>query len=177
MIMIKEQREKWRQIGKTAEDAFKKVFSNLAMEVEITNPDVGKDFELILRSDKFSVEIKNVIEGKESVRMSILQGRTAVAEKDNYALCVVTRPDDVTEITQDYFIKNAKFVANIGYQIGDKISNWEAGLNSLSLDDEIKVYLDDKKESVYINRDIWKKGVSFNDFTNHLTTFFAYETH
>lgn len=177
MIMIKEQREKWRQIGKTAEDAFKKVFSNLAMEVEITNPDVGKDFELILRSDKFSVEIKNVIEGKESVRMSILQGSTAVKEKDNYALCVVTRPDDVTEITEDYFIKNAKFVANIGYQIGDKINNWEAGLNSLSLDDEIKVYLDDKKESVYINRDIWRKGVSFNDFTNHLTTFFAYETH
>jgi len=175
MIVLKEQREKWKQIGKTAEDAFKKVFSNLAMDIEITNPDVGKDFELILKSDKFSIEIKNVIKGKENVRMSILQGRTAVKEKDNYALCVVTRPDDVTEITEDYFIQNAKFVKDIGYQIGEKIKNWDNGLHNLSKTDNINVILDQKTESVYVNKSIWSDNISFTEFMDHLKKTFNYE--
>lgn len=177
MIILKEQREKWKQIGKTAEDAFKKVFSNLAIDIEVTNPDVGKDFELILKSDKFSVEIKNVIEGKPNVRMSILQGRTAVKEKDNYALCVVTRPDDITEITEEYFIKNAKFVKDIGYQIGDKIINWDNGLYNLSKSDNINVILDQKTESVYVNKSIWSDNISFEEFMDYLKEKFYYETH
>jgi len=175
MIILKEQREKWKQIGKTAEDAFKKVFSNLAIDIEITNPDVGKDFELILKSDKFSVEIKNVIEDKPNVRMSILQGRTAVKEKDNYALCVVTRPDDITEITEEYFIKNSKFVKDIGYQIGDKIINWDNGLCNLSKNDNINVILDQKTESVYVNKSIWSSNTSFDEFMDYLKEKFYYE--
>lgn len=175
MIVLRDQRIKWKQIGGTAEKAFKEIFTNLDMDIQLNNPDVGKDFEILLKSKNFSIEIKNVIEGKENVRMSILQGRTAVDEKDFYALCVVTRPDDISEITTDYFKENAKFVHNIGYQIGDKIYNWDEGLNNISLDEDIKVYLDDKKESVYINRDIWRNGVSFNDFTEHLKNFFEYE--
>lgn len=177
MIILKEQREKWKQIGKTAEDAFKKVFSNLAIDIEITNPDVGKDFELILKSDKFSVEIKNVIEGKPNVRMSILQGRTAVREKDNYALCVVTRPDDITEITEEYFIKNAKFVKDIGYQIGDKIINWDNGLDNLSKSENINVILDQKTESVYVNKSIWSNNTPFEEFMDYLKKKFYYEAY
>ena len=171
MINLRVQREKWKQIGKTAEDAFKKVFSNLNLQIEIRNPDVGKDFELVLKSDKFSVEIKNVIEDKPNVRMSILQGRTAVKEKDNYALCVVTRPDDITEITEEYFIKNAKFVKDIGYQIGDKIINWDNGLDNLSKSENINVVLDKKIESVYINKPIWTNGKNFYEFVDYLKTF------
>ena len=103
--------------------------------------------------------------------MSILQGRTAVDEKDNYALCVVTRPDDVTEITEEYFIKNASFVKDIGYQIGDKISNWDLGLTNLNKLENIKVNLDDKKETVYVNKNIWTNGISFTEFVDHLKTF------
>lgn len=168
MLHLKEQREKWKKIGKTAEDAFRKVFENLEFKMKIENPDVGKDFELILKSETFSIEIKNVIEGKENVRMSILQGRTAVDEKENYTLCVVTRPDDISEITEEYFIQNAKFVKDIGYQIGDKISNWDQGLENLSKNEEINVYLDEKKESVYVNRNIWRAGISFDDYIKFL---------
>ena len=168
MLHLKEQREKWKKIGKTAEDAFRKVFENLEIDMKITNPDVGKDFELVLKSDKFSIEIKNVIEGKGNVRMSILQGRTAVLERDKYALCVVTRPDDISTITEDYFKQNAKFVKDIGYQIGDKIKDWDTGLNNLLKSENINILLDQKIESVYINRPIWTEGISFQEFVENL---------
>lgn len=177
MISLRDQRIKWKQIGDMAENAFKKVFEGLEMEIELSNPDIGKDFEILLKSDKFSIEIKNVIEGKENVRLSILQGRTAVKEKDNYALCVVTRPNDTDEITEEYFKKNAKFIKDIGYQIGDKIENWDSGLTKLFSSDEIKVQLDEKKETVYVNRNIWRNGDSFDKFMIALEKYFKYETH
>lgn len=176
MISLRDQRIRWKQIGDTAENAFKKVFGGLEMEIELSNPDIGKDFEILLKSDKFSIEIKNVIEGKKNVRLSILQGRTAVKEKDNYALCVVTRPNDNVEITEEYFKNNSKFIKDIGYQIGSKIENWDSGLTSLFSSDEIKVQLDEKKETVYVNRNIWRNGDSFDKFIIDLEKYFKYET-
>ncbi|OXA84956.1 sacsin N-terminal ATP-binding-like domain-containing protein [Flavobacterium hercynium] len=175
MISLRDQRLRWKQIGNTAENAFKKIFEGLEMEIELSNPDVGKDFEILLKSNKFSIEIKNVIEGKENVRLSILQGRTAVKEKENYALCVFTRLNDTDEITEEYFKKNSKFIKDIGYQIGDKIENWDNGLKKLFSSDEIKVYLDEKKETVYVNRSIWRKGDSFDKFMIDLQKYFNYE--
>ena len=177
LIKLRDQRVKWKQIGTSAETAFKTVFEDLEMDIELSNPDVGKDFELVLKSNNYSIEIKNVIEGKENVRMSILQGRTAVDEKENYALCVITRPNDDTEISPVYFIENASFVTDIGIQIGDKIKNWDEGLISLSQNEDIKVNLDNKTETVYINRSIWKEGIPFNDFIKIIETLFANETH
>lgn len=173
LIQLKEQREKWKKIGTAAENVFKDIFENLDFKIEIENPDEGKDFEILLKSEKFSVEIKNVIEGKGNVRMSILQGRTAVKEQQNYALCVVTRPNDLFEIDEEYFKKNAMFIDDIGYQIGDKISNWDSGLSTLQMYDNIGVNLDDKKESVYINRSIWQNGKSFDLFIDSLKKYFS----
>lgn len=175
MILLRNQRIKWKQIGTSAEIAFKAVFEGLEMDIELSNPDVGKDFELILKSKNYSIEIKNVIEGKEIVRMSILQGRTAVKEKENYALCVMTRPNDDIEINPEYFIKHASFVTNIGVQIGDKIKKWDEGLINLAQNEDIKVNLDSKTETVYINRSIWKKGISFGEFIKIIETLFANE--
>ncbi|MCX2483761.1 sacsin N-terminal ATP-binding-like domain-containing protein [Pedobacter sp. MR2016-24] len=173
MIVIRNQRIRWQKIGRTAEDAFKKVFQNIDMEMELFNPDLGKDFEIILKTKGYSIEIKNVIRGKENVRMSILQGRTAVLEKEHYALCVLTRPDDETNIDEEYFTSNSNFVTDIGYQIGDKIKNWDSGLTSLTLSEDIKVNLDNKTESVYVNRPIWRDGKPFSEFVNALKTYFA----
>lgn len=175
LIAVREQKLRWQKIGKSAEDAFKKAFEGLQMEMQLNNPDVGKDFELVLKTKGYSIEIKNVIAGKENVRMSILQGRTAVTEKDRYALCVLTRPDDESKIDEDYFSANARFVTNIGYQIGDKINDWDAGLTSLVSSDDVKVNLDAKTESVYINRPIWKDAKPFVDFIKDLETYFANE--
>lgn len=175
MIAIREQRLRWQKIGKSAEDAFKNVFGSIDMEMELFNPDLGKDFEIILKTKGYSIEIKNVISGKENVRMSILQGRTAVVERDHYALCVLTRPDDEYQIDEKYFTENANFVTDIGYKIGDKIRNWDNGLTSLSLSDDIKVNLDNKTESVYVNRPIWRDAKPFSEFITDLKTYFANE--
>ena len=177
MIAIREQRLRWQKIGKSAEEAFKKAFGSIDLEMELFNPDLGKDFEVILKTKGYSIEIKNVIRGKENVRMSILQGRTAVAERDSYALCVLTRPDDEYQIDEKYFTENAKFVTDIGYKIGDKINNWDSGLMSLSLIDDIKVNLDNKTESVYVNRPIWKDATPFSKFIIDLKNYFANENH
>lgn len=176
LIAVREQKLRWQKIGKSAEDAFKTVFEGMQMEMQLNNPDVGKDFELVLKTKGYSIEIKNVIEGKENVRMSILQGRTAVTEKDRYALCVFTRPDDESKIDEKYFSANAKFVTDIGYQIGNKIENWDNGLKNLSLLDSINVNLDSKTESVYVNRPIWHNAKPFSDFIEDLKIYFANET-
>jgi hypothetical protein len=57
---------------------------------------------------------------------------------------------------------------NIGEQIGDKIKNWDQGLQTLQFNAEIHVQLEDKTESVYINRNIWRGGIPFPDFVEEL---------
>ena len=83
----------------------------------------------------------------------------------------------VEAASEYYFKKNAKFIKDIGYQIGDKIENWDSGLTKLFSSDEIKVQLDEKKETVYVNRNIWRNGDSFDKFMIDLEKYFKYETH
>lgn len=174
MLKAKEQVDRWKRIGDAAEFAFEEAVTNLDFQYEITNPDVGRDFELIINTTNYCIEIKSVAEGKENVRMSIKQGRTAVDNKKNYALCVVTRPDDEEiEIDKEYFINNSQFVTDIGEQIGDKIQNWDQGLETLQAQADIKVQLEDKTESVYINRNIWRSGMPFKDFLDVLSAIAA----
>ncbi len=164
MLDAKHQIDRWKKIGTAAENAFKDSVADLDFEYKIENPDRGKDFDLIINAQGYAIEIKSVVAGKENVRMSILQGRTAVKERDFYALCVMTRPDDEMIIDKEYFKTASRFVTDIGYKIGDKIANWDAGLRSLEVDADVKVSLVDKTESVYINRNNWKDGISFEAF-------------
>lgn len=164
MLNAKQQIERWKSIGTAAEKAFKNAIADLDCSYEIKNPDVGKDFELIINTKGYSIEIKSVADGKENVRMSLLQGSTAVLEKDSYALCVMTRANDNQVIDENYFRDHARFVTDIGYQIGDTIDLWKAGLSELVSDGDIKVQLDEKTESVYVNRPIWRNGIGFDAF-------------
>ena len=169
MLDAKSQVDRWRNIGTAAENAFKEAIAGLDVTCEVNNPDIGKDFELIVNAKGYSIEIKSVVEGKENVKMSILQGRTAVKEKESYALCVLTRPENEAEVVdKEYFIQHSRFVMNIGEQIGDKIKNWDQGLQTLQFNAEIHVQLEDKTESVYINRNIWRSGIPFPDFVEEL---------
>jgi hypothetical protein len=173
MLDAKHQIERWKKIGTAAENAFKVAIADLDFEYTIENPDRGKDFDLIINAQGYAIEIKSVVAGKETVRMSILQGRTAVKERDFYALCVMTRPDDEMIIDKEYFKTASRFVTDIGYRIGDKIANWDAGLRSLEVDADVKVSLVDKTESVYINRNNWKDGISFEAFITVLKKILA----
>ncbi|MBL7773919.1 MAG: hypothetical protein JNM95_13725 [Chitinophagaceae bacterium] len=173
MLNAKHQIDRWKKIGTAAEIAFEESIAGLDFEYKIENPDRGKDFDLIINAKGYAIEIKNVVAGKENVRMSILQGRTAVNERDFYALCVMTRPDDEMIIDMEYFKAESRFVIDIGYKIGDKIAKWDEGLQSLEVDADVKVSLVDKTESVYINRNIWKNGISFEAFITELKKILA----
>jgi hypothetical protein len=174
MLLAKQQKERWKNIGNAAEIAFKEAINTLDFSWDVGNPDIGKDFELIFKAQNYSIEIKSVAAGKENVRMSILQGKTAVLESKHYALCVLTRPEDEnTPIDKDYFMKNALFVTDIGIQIGNKINDWDNGLKKLESSEAIKVMLENKAESVYISRLIWRSGISFDAFFEELKKYFA----
>src|SRR5690606_25365719 len=110
----KYQIERWKEIGKAAEIAFEEAIVGLNPDFKIDNPDRGKDFDLIVNAKGYSIEIKSVEKGKENVRMSALQGRTASKYPENYALCVMTRPVVDEIIDKDYFMKESRFVIDIG---------------------------------------------------------------
>ena len=159
-------------IGKAAEVAFKEALTSVEPEFEILNPDIGKDFVIVAKGKEYAIEIKSVEPLKGNVNMSLLQGRTAVLEKDAYSLAVLTRPEDDQPVSTDYFKEHARFVPDIGSQIGNSIENWSNGLQALDTHAEVKVTLDDKIESVYISRNIWKNGISFDEFVIVLNQFF-----
>lgn len=172
MLDAKRQIERWRGIGKAAEDAFKEALSSVEPEFEILNPDIGKDFVILAKGKEYAIEIKSVEPLKGNVNMSLLQGKTAVLEKSAYSLSVLTRPEDDQPVSSDYFKQYARFVPDIGDQIGDSIDNWSKGLQDLDTQAEVKVTFDDKTESVYISRSIWKNGISFDQFVSVLNQFF-----
>jgi hypothetical protein len=172
MLEAKRQIDRWKTIGKAAEIAFREALSQTEPNFEILNPDIGKDFVIIANGKEYAIEIKSVDAFKGNVNMSLRQGQTAVIENNRYALSVLTRPMDDQLVDKNYFIQVAKFVTDIGSQIGNTIELWNEGLSNLDTNSEIKVSLDDKKESVYISRNVWKSGISFGDFVILLKKYF-----
>ena len=173
MLDAKEQIERWKTIGKAAETAFQTALELAEPTFEILNPDIGKDFVIKANGKEYAIEIKSVDALKGNVNMSLLQGITAENEKDRYALSVLTRPVDEQPVDKEYFIKTAMFVPDIGYQIGDTIEKWNQSLKNLDTQAELKVALDDKTESVYISRNIWRNGISFEEFIKILNEYFS----
>lgn len=169
------QKAEWRQkIGKKAEASFNNVIANL-QAYNITNPDKGFDFEIHLGDfPTYMVEIKSTVFSKGNIKMSGLQGKTARDNKKRYALCVVTREEADTEVDEDYFKKNARFVINIGTLVEDKVNGMENGLISIRplRDGEINSSLEDEKYSVYISTGIWQDGKTYDQFVDYLKAYF-----
>lgn len=173
MIDAKQQIERWKTLGKAAETAFYEALSQIEPNFKILNPDIGKDFVIIANGKEYAIEIKSVDPYKGNVNMSLLQGKTSVNEKDRYSLCVMSRPEEDIVVDKNYFIQESRFVPNIGFQIGDSIELWTQGLQNLDTNADVKVSLDDKIESVYISRSIWKAGIPFDEFIYILRLYFT----
>ncbi|WCT13476.1 sacsin N-terminal ATP-binding-like domain-containing protein [Mucilaginibacter jinjuensis] len=172
LIAASQQIVRWKTIGRAAEKAFTQALDVSDVTFEILNPDIGKDFVILANGREYAIEIKSVDAGKENVNMSILQGSTAVKEKDCYALCVLSRPEDDSPVTTEYFMQHARFVATIGYDIGDSIDKWNSGILSLDSGADVKVIFEEKSESVYVSRRIWRDNISFEDFLIQLNAYF-----
>ncbi|WKN33798.1 DUF3883 domain-containing protein [Porifericola rhodea] len=75
----------------------------------ITNKDNQKSYFIELKSIKES--------NKEPIKMAISQASHAAKHKENYALCVIKRPQDNSEISSDYLKSELKCV----YQVGKNV--------------------------------------------------------
>lgn len=171
MLDAKLQIDRWKTIGTAAENAFTEALSSIHPAFEILNPDIGKDFVIKANGKEYAIEIKSVDALKANVNMSLLQGETAVLEKDAYALCVLSRPFDNSPVDKDYFIKESRFVTDIGYKIGGSIESWRNGIRELDTNGEIKVVFENREESLYVSRNVWKERITFEDFVSFLKTF------
>lgn len=165
---------RWRQdVGAAAEQAFLDALAEAHPHfIEPENPDNGKDFVIRIGSLEYSIEIKSAIENKESVKMSLRQGEDASKEIGHYSLCVISRPFG-TLTTKDQFVKKAKFVTDIGEQIGDKVINWRTGLSKIESADNVSVELDSKNGYVNVRKATWDDGgIDFDSFIIVLKKYF-----
>jgi len=164
---------RWRQnVGGAAEDAFLEALKHAHPSfAQPENPDNGKDFVIKIGEDKYSIEIKSAIEGKETVKMSLRQGEDAFNEKEHYALCVISRPSG-TLTDKAHFIDHAKFVTDIGFQIGEKVVEYQDGLSKIGGDDNVSVELDSKSGFVNIRKAVWENGITFHQFIDVLKIYF-----
>jgi hypothetical protein len=165
---------RWRQeVGGAAESAFLQALKDAHPKFADTqNPDNGRDFVIKIGDKEYSIEIKSAIENKESVKMSLHQGEEASKNKNNYALCVISRPAG-TVTNREQFIEKAKFVTNIGYQVGDKITAWRQGLEQIELNENVSVQLDNKTGFVNIRKATWESGDNFSGFIVTLKVYFG----
>jgi hypothetical protein len=163
---------RWRQaVGAAAERAFLEAICEAEDKFDKENPDIGKDFVIKFNDKEYSIELKSAVEGKETVKMSLLQGEYASNEKDHYALCVISRPSGLLT-TKEQFIEKAKFVTNIGELIGDKVQNWRAGLRNLETEGDVKVELDSKSGAINIRKNVWSDEKNFEQFIIYLRRYF-----
>ncbi|MCD0489674.1 hypothetical protein LPB86_15640 [Pedobacter sp. MC2016-14] len=165
---------RWRKdVGNAAEAAFLEALEEFCPDFpEPENPDDGKDFVIRVGGVEYAVEIKSAVEFKETVNMSIKQGRTAVKESGAYALCVISRPAGTLTTKKD-FIVNSRFVLTIGEDLKDKIENWEQNLGRMNQMGDLSVKLESQSSSVYVNKPIWEAGISFGQFIDELRSCFS----
>ena len=138
----------------------------------------GADFEITITQEsgqELWVEVKSTrIEGdSQEVKMSPLQAKKAVDEKENFLLCVVPIPES-TEIDIEIVRENMWFIANIG----DEITLLDENLDFL---EEVRVYvtadttsdirLEVKKgeAGILVKKSVWKKnGFRLGELIEHL---------
>jgi len=168
----------WRKrIGRAAEEAFREAIKEVEPKFDLENPDYGKDYTIKLKGveKEYFVEVKSTVNERDSVRMSKLQGDTAKSAPDSYALTVVTRPSGL-DVTKDYFIKNSRFVVNIGKSLADKLDEMRNGLSKIAEHemDDISVNLDSKEYSISVRKKVWEEedSIGFSAFVDHLRTYF-----
>lgn len=169
-----------KKIGKAAEEAFLEALLEADIEdaFNVENPDFGKDFTIKSKiTDKeYYIEIKSTVIGKETVKMSKLQGETANIEKNRYSLSVITRPSGF-EVNKEYFKQHSRFVPEIGNKIGNKIEIMIDDLKNLEKLEtgNVNITMDNKNYAVYVNKVIWEDGVDFSTFVEYLKKYLISE--
>ncbi len=142
--------------------------SDYEIEFDIVIDDEEKYLNIEKNEKKFLVEIKSC--RSDFVRMTETQGKTAVKEHNNFALCVVSFSNE--EYNEDLILQNSWFVINIGNLIIEKVKEVED--LKLIADEvrnpqkEISVEILDSQIKYIINDTVWLNGLSFSEFIEFL---------
>lgn len=175
-----------QKIGALIEQLFSELINNLkekGVNINIIREPFGSDYILTdessdLVNDKMEEEVFKInnwlIElkatGKDYAAMTSLQAKTAVENKDNYALIVV--PLDGSEPDIDYVRTNAKVVGKIGYKLSHLIKDFndiESKKSQLMTEqDGVSVNIEDQNVRFRVNSSVWNSidGISISEFIN-----------
>ena len=166
----KEEEKERNKIGENIEKVLAEALSECGFEVikEI----YGKDLVITLKkgNKKYSIEVKST--SRESyVSMTPFQAKSAVAESENYALCVILKKG--SKVDKNYIIENSNFVVDIGKRLKNKVEevlDFESNKAEIAdTNDDIDLFYENNLEYKYkISSNIWTKGKSFKEYINDL---------
>jgi hypothetical protein len=165
-----------RHLGTHVEEIFRELLDGYAdvLKVEREGYEWGQDFAIKFKNGThYLVEVKSYAPEREKVHMSKLQGRTAVDNASQYALCVLGRTANLDDVTKEYFQKNARFVMDIGHRLRNRVdaaTRIEELIDQEAAGEEEGVDFDNKKFKYKISKRVWtgEAAHSFNFFVNSL---------
>ncbi len=171
-----------KSIGNTFELLFKEYFDKQNLDFQIQKRENPADFKIVNNGLTYYVELKSIAKKNENkiIKMSFNQANVATVSKENYALCVLERPEDWKMIVDtgaglDYISKKVKVVRNIGKCIEEGFLKTLDFKNSL-LDSDMNgvgVEFKDNDFKMTVKSEIWNSGTSleelFIDIKNKLS--------
>lgn len=128
----KEERRDFRfkkAIGKHFENVFLKHFQTLNLPFDLKEVEAPADYRISNGDKVFYVELKSYSKNAtdNKIRMSFNQGKGARDFKENYALCILKRPDNWSVDSQNnygyqYMLDNTKVVLDVGKRMEEGVT-------------------------------------------------------
>jgi len=160
-------------LGDLAEDAFRRSFEELGLQVKIHATEGACDF-LIIKPDstEYSVEIKSCTIEKPYISMYPSQAQKAVLNPTKFALCVLER--NIPNPTLDYFRAHARFVTDIGVILADKekrASEYGEYMNNIR-QELVTIDYENPTYKFIVKRPVWENKLTFGQFVEYIKTSF-----
>ena len=176
---IKKNQSVGKHVEKLVEQILKEKFPKQKFNVKSVHE--GADFEIVelvvsQGNKKLWIEVKSTRNGSDlqEVKMSPLQAKKAVKEKEDFLLCVVPIPEG-SEINLEIVRKNMRFIANIGDKVASLCENLDR-LEEVRIDittgatSDVRLDIEKNKAGILVNQTLWEKyGIPLGKLVEHLT--------
>jgi hypothetical protein len=119
---------------------------------------VGKGpYDFIIKNRKnqkcYHIELKSIKNGsQDSIKMALSQAAYAVKNKQNYALCVIIRPNENSIVDQMYLKNNIKCVYQVGTDVKRAVSESENVKSYIQASNSIKLSIKDPEMKVELDQ-------------------------
>lgn len=167
-----------KHIGDTFENAFKIYFEKQKLNCQIQKTEGLCDFKITKDQKVYYLELKSINKISEKIKLSFNQGLGAVQFKNNYALCVLERPQNWSTINSldsgaVYLQKNLKAVTEIGYKLEKTFSISKEFRDNVIKNNinGIGVEFTDNEFKFTVNKSIWTNGHNIDYLLNHIKAF------